>query len=351
MGTRSFVGKLILVLTLGTSVRAWPGDASTALIPLDASLVPYSDISKFVDDALKKCERVKINGETKYVFEGDLLLTKTQLTQFVALQYEIRELRLAASASLEGGDSPPINLEMQPLDREKTRSPHLRDLLQAIVQKRGDGKIDQWPRGTVLGYCVLARSFKKKQGNYRSVVQLIERAASDWERVCGIRFEHLSSLDNLEFDKATGQPPKAPGLVFTVSEDKPCSLLAHAFFPSESANWANCRLWVNRASFNVLSDSAKVGIIRHELGHILGLLHENASSGAPEGCRDYPLLKFEQLAPITYDAQSVMRMFCGDTVAGDFIRNISSYDGAAACTLYGPCSGIESVGTSGKEWK
>ena len=77
----------------------------------------------------------------------------------------------------------------------------------------------------------------------------------------------------------------------------------------------------------------KVGVLRHELGHILGFRHEHIRSGAPPSCPD------DEAAwgavPITeYDPRSVMHYFCGGK--GSHELEITDVDRAGAVAWYGP---------------
>lgn len=53
----------------------------------------------------------------------------------------------------------------------------------------------------------------------------------------------------------------------------------------------------------------KTGIMRHELGHVLGFRHEHILSDAPAACPDEMVEGIIQYTQ--YDPQSVMHYFCG----------------------------------------
>ena len=52
-----------------------------------------------------------------------------------------------------------------------------------------------------------------------------------------------------------------------------------------------------------------VGVLRHELGHVLGFRHEHIRSGAPAVCPGESVAATVNLTD--YDPQSVMHYFCG----------------------------------------
>lgn len=76
----------------------------------------------------------------------------------------------------------------------------------------------------------------------------------------------------------------------------------------------------------------QVGVLRHELGHVIGLRHEHIRSGAPPECPDESTVN---TFPFTaYDPKSVMHYFCGGVGTRDLA--ISDLDKAGIQKLYGP---------------
>jgi hypothetical protein len=76
----------------------------------------------------------------------------------------------------------------------------------------------------------------------------------------------------------------------------------------------------------------KVGVLRHELGHVLGFRHEHIRSGAPPACPDEDLWGTIDLTQ--YDPQSVMHYFCGG--AGSPELALTELDRIGSQKLYGP---------------
>src|SRR5262249_54077345 len=80
----------------------------------------------------------------------------------------------------------------------------------------------------------------------------------------------------------------------------------------------------------------KVGVLRHELGHVLGFRHEHIRSEAPAVCQTGEQIGFAYKAT-NYDPQSVMHYFCGDGSPVDEERKklkISDLDKKGAQLLY-----------------
>jgi hypothetical protein len=75
----------------------------------------------------------------------------------------------------------------------------------------------------------------------------------------------------------------------------------------------------------------RVGVLRHELGHVLGFRHEHIRSEAPAACPGEPLFG---TTPLTeYDPRSVMHYFCGNVGSDDL--DITEVDREGARKLYG----------------
>ena len=121
----------------------------------------------------------------------------------------------------------------------------------------------------------------------------------------------------------------APAPLFTVRRlDSQGRFIAAAFFPNDPVSR---RLLVIDPSFFTTSFD-KVGVLRHELGHVLGFRHEHIRSGAPAVCPGEDTTDTIDLSK--YDPSSVMHYFCGSV--GDQKLRISDLDREASQRLYGP---------------
>jgi hypothetical protein len=122
-----------------------------------------------------------------------------------------------------------------------------------------------------------------------------------------------------------------PQLVFTVRHiDAGGVFIAAGFFPTQPP--ARRRLQIDPSYFAADLEYDSVGVLRHELGHVLGFRHEQIRSGAPATCPDEDTEGVVELGQ--YDPTSVMHYFCGGV--GSKQMDISALDRAGAQLVYGP---------------
>lgn len=247
-------------------------------------------------DKLKRgLKTVTIDGETFYVAEGDLLIDETRLPRYA--------VQRAAAAT-----APPVAED----DTEG------RSRLLAVSE---NGKIVRWKPGTVLSFCVLKSTFGD-QNKYETVRNNMLAATWNWEETCGVKFEHRADLD----DSPTNTPA---GVLFTVREvNANGQFIAAAFFPNEPHN--RRRLIIDPSYYTTSFD--KVGVLRHELGHVLGFRHEHIRSGAPPACGDEDT--GDTIEVTNYDPKSVMHYFCGGV--GSLDLKITEIDTDGSQKIYGP---------------
>jgi hypothetical protein len=253
-------------------------------------------------DELKGARKTfKVDGETLYVLEGDLLLDEDQL-EIYALQQEA--LSQARALGL------PVGTESS------------RELIGILI----NGRIVRWPAGKVLSYAVLQQTFSGDQ--YQEIVAAMRQATEAWENTCGVKFEHRSEFDN----SAPGAP--VPQVLFTVRRVSGAPFIAAAFFPHDPANRRRVLIDQNQYFNLPLPPNGfdRVGVLRHELGHVIGCRHEHIRSGAPAVCPDEPL--YDTIELTEYDPQSVMHYFCGNRGTRDL--RITEKDRIGAQRIYGP---------------
>lgn len=153
--------------------------------------------------------------------------------------------------------------------------------------------------------------------NYDTVVNAMARATADWEASANVNFTHMP----LEDDTCSASNANVMFRIrksYATWQGNPN--LATAFFPDYPP--LNRTLWIAADTVqNPASPLSFVGILRHELGHILGLAHEN---GRLSQCQ-VPNLH----ALTAFDLYSVMfsRTGCGAPPGTDYFLTQLDKDG------------------------
>ena len=186
----------------------------------------------------------QINGKTYWVADGDLRLDEDELL-FYAKQRENQRITFASGVASGVGD-------------------------QLLVMKV-NGKIVRWAPGTVLKYCILRSTFSDQE--FSMVVTNMNMATHDWESTCGVKFQYVPTADgNPEFSV-----PEE--VTFSVQKvDLPDSTIAQAFFPPDPR--FRHQLLIDPGYFGPGLGFDAVGVLRHELGHVIGFRHEHIRSEA-----------------------------------------------------------------------
>lgn len=184
-----------------------------------------------------------------------------------------------------------------------------------------EGRQVRWAPGTLLSYCVLRQTFPREEW-YQEAVRNMRAACLEWQDTCGVLFSHESQLDN----QASIRPQ---GVIFPVRYiSANGAFLAASFFPNDPRE--RRRLLLDPSYFTTTFDHT--GVLRHELGHVLGFRHEHIRSGAPAVC---PHESLQDTVDLTaYDPQSCMHYFCGGV--GSKQLRITPLDRDGAQELYGP---------------
>ena len=129
------------------------------------------------------------------------------------------------------------------------------------------GGASLWRPGTIIKYYVNRRSFSTK-ASYDMVITAMSNATKDWAKICNIKFQYLPQLDNRDIDLET-YPENS---LFVVQQvNVPEEFAAQAFFPHDPKY--NRMLLLNSSFFT--THFSVIGILRHEIGHILGFRHEH----------------------------------------------------------------------------
>jgi hypothetical protein len=195
-----------------------------------------------------------------------------------------------------------------------------------IVMITATGARDYWktPTSRKLTYAIDRASFKSED-RAKAITSQMERATADWQKACadcGVTFERLD-IPNPTHKQVT--------FIVRRSESNG-AFIAAAFFPSypPSRRYVN----IDDSYWGMKPGSFEpVGVLRHELGHVLGYRHEHIRGIS--GC----FQEDKSWQPLTkYDPKSVMHYFCGG--AGSLTLEISKTDQAGHLCLYGPKQGV-----------
>lgn len=179
-----------------------------------------------------------------------------------------------------------------------------------------------WPESQRqnLSYCV-STAFGTHHG---AVVQAMAAASAEWEAPTGVNFVYRGDQDgnctasntNVLFDVNPVDSLAVEGEEY----------LARAFFPNAARSERN--VLIDWDSFGDLTPWTLTGVLRHELGHVMGFRHEQLRPEASGYCSE--LLPSEWTAVTAYDAASVMHYpQCHGTNAGDLVLTQRDIEGAA----------------------
>ncbi|MFY9618253.1 MAG: M57 family metalloprotease [Pyrinomonadaceae bacterium] len=256
-------------------------------------------------NASPRLKEVEIEGEKFFIAEGDLLLDEDELGIYQQQQETLARERALKSEKAALGSADIVEAEPA-----------------RLVGVTENGKLVRWEPGTVLSYCVLKNTFSNT--NYQMVRENMAQATAGWEAICGVRFQYRADLDE--------SPTTTPaGVLFVVREiDAQGQFIASAFFPNGPKN--RRRVLIDPSYYREGLTFDRVGVLRHELGHVLGFRHEHIRSGAPAACPDESTAETFDFTP--YDPNSVMHYFCGGVGKPELA--ITELDRTGAQKLYGP---------------
>ncbi len=245
--------------------------------------------------------RTSEEGRTYFLVGGDLVVKEEKLLREAYDEY-IAVLRAEASG-------------LSTAEQEST------------VMLKPNGQDDIWSpaQRANLTYCVDNAWGTSKQ----RVIDEMAAATAAWEAVANVNFIYVPSQD--------GNCGSAPsGVLFSVRRQS--SGGGCAFFPQDGISCEGTRVMTYSLS-NVPGAPAvtTTGIVRHELGHILGLRHEHIRSGFSCNGGFEPTSNARNVT--AYDSASVMHYpWCqGATNTSDL--NITALDAQGLRLLYGEPGG------------
>lgn len=272
-------------LAIAHSARAevTRSDYETVIANLDDDAVFDAFASKLPTTTIEH-DNIK---RTFLVLEGDQLLTKEQVRA---------QIRFSAFGS-------------QPAGKQNSE----------LLVMTFAGVPQYWPKDKrQLSYSIRRASFPSEDA-YNYVSDRMWRAGEDWKKKCeecGVSFVHRKEFD---------ENPQLTDVLFIVTfAPNERNFIAAAFFPHEPVY----RRYLIIAPSFFTTNFDRAGVLRHELGHVLGYRHEHIQ-GVP-GCH----WEDNNWAPLTgYDSKSVMHYFCGGAGTREMI--ISDTDEIGHRALYG----------------
>ncbi len=177
----------------------------------------------------------------------------------------------------------------------------------------------------LLTYCV-SSAFGERQ---QQVITDMHSAAGAWEAAADVDFIHMSSEDA---DCTAGNP----NVLFDIRPvDVGGQYLARAFFPNEPRPERN--VLIDESAFSLDPGAALqlAGILRHELGHVLGWRHEHTRPESGTCFED------SDWRPLTdYDRFSVMH-YPQCNGGGDWSLTLTHKDRNGAACVYGAAPGFQ----------
>ncbi|RXF73317.1 hypothetical protein [Hansschlegelia zhihuaiae] len=296
-------GAVLIASSLIFAAPAFAGDeppaAAEAAQPAATSSAAYRMAIEGDDEGLQAFigalpkVRIKSPEGTVQVYrlmEGDILATEAQV------EARIRELRARTrpASGVPSGE------------------------LLVLADAAGNPVI--WPKGArALTYAVDRASFRSAD-EYEVAAENLAKATADWIAACpdcGLSFTHAKELDDAS--------PTTAQVNFVVTFlPGATGFVAAAPFPNDIQ--AKRLLVVGPQYFTTSFD--RIGVFRHELGHVLGYRHMHII-GVP-GCdtEDANWLAVSK----TYDPLSVMHYLCGE--GGTREMRLSDTDKRDHRTLY-----------------
>jgi hypothetical protein len=191
------------------------------------------------------------------------------------------------------------------------------------------GKVACWWRGQrTLRYAVVRASFPSQE-LYQRTVSDMAAAGGDWQALCGpcaVEFKHAAEHDGITTMQQFGDLAGSDKLRFVVVyNDSGGNFIAAAFFPNDP--WNRRIVQIDPSYYSPTLSFPGRGVLRHELGHVLGYRHEHIV-GIP-GCNR----EGNDWRPLTpYDPHSVMHYFCGG--GGTMKMEFTDLDGRGHHRLY-----------------
>lgn len=169
-------------------------------------------------------------------------------------------------------------------------------------------KLIRWDESTEIRYCV-DNTFSDDERE--KIILAMSTAMKDWNAVASGRCPKFKEMAYLHRRSHTALSKDKVDFVVTKGSGSENRFYASAFFPDERS--FEKRFIVIGVPFFEKPDSVQAGICRHEMGHILGLLHEHIYNNGND-CNGETIPgrpRHFTCAQSEVDLYSVMHYLCG----------------------------------------
>jgi len=234
---------------------------------------------ELMEKIMEEAPSVVIDGNTYYVVEGDLKVPEDQLQTYV------EDLLRIISPEVRG----PATVE------------------RLVVATLPDGRMMRWSLPVRLTWAIDENSFKDHPDWRAQAEEICAAATEEWNQAA----TQEGVADRIGFSPAAAGETPVFKFAFDSFTGKP-GLLALAFFPNDAP--AHRVVFIGPGTFAPGIPYDQVGVIRHELGHVLGFRHEHIRPEAQEGMTQAEKVRMEKWVTggiggeelTNYDRQSVM---------------------------------------------
>ncbi len=242
-----------------------------------------------IKDLMMIYDTVKVENKCYFLVEGDILLTYEEIF--------------------------PYHLGLRSYITDTVR-----DHSQKLVGEFKDGEYVKQENPLDIKYAIIKSTFTDQE--YEIVKAAMDEAVRNWKGTCNVDLEHDVNRD------PTLSTYSNPGdLTFVMKKiDVGGNFIAKSFFPDSPKG--DRKILLDESFFT--SKFSMPGVLRHEIGHILGFLHEHIHSDAPAVCEYEPRGAARDIND--YDPKSVMHYFCDEVGTKDLL--ITKNDSAGAAIYY-----------------
>jgi hypothetical protein len=211
--------------------------------------------------------------------------------------------------------------------------------MERLVVATVDGKPMRWVLPTVLTWAIDEKTFAGQPQELEMAQVICAQATADW---------NAAAQANGIYDKVHFQPDgDHPVFKFAFAQFGDPNLYAVAFFPNDPPDQRVVN--IGPATFVKPNEFDPVGVLRHELGHVLGFRHEHIRPEAQQGMPAWQKSTMEPWVTggigaeelTDYDSQSVMHYPLNGR--GNTKFQLSDADKAGFKKLYSLPSGSQDI--------